>query len=93
MLRLLYARFWHKVLYDIGVPSTEEPFQRLFSQGMILAHSFGDAAGRYYEPASVIEQDGRWFAGSAEVHRAVEKMSKSRLNVVNPDGCRRRTRR
>ncbi|TCU33311.1 leucine--tRNA ligase [Rhizobium azibense] len=85
VLHLLYARFWHKVLHDIGVVSTEEPFQRLFNQGMILAHSYRDAAGRYYEPSAVVEQDGRWFAGSVEVHRAVEKMSKSRLNVVNPD--------
>jgi leucyl-tRNA synthetase len=85
VLHLLYARFWHKVLYDIGVVSTEEPFRRLFNQGMILAHSYRDAAGRYYEPSSVVERDGRWFAGSVEVHRAVEKMSKSRLNVVNPD--------
>ena len=48
VLHLLYARFWHKVLYDIGVVSTEEPFQRLFNQGMILVHSYRDAAGRYY---------------------------------------------
>lgn len=85
VLHLLYARFWHKVLYDIGLVSTEEPFKKLFNQGMILAHSYRDAAGRYYEPSSVVEQDGRWFADAVEVHRAVEKMSKSRLNVVNPD--------
>ena len=36
VLHLLYARFWHKVLYDLGVVSTKEPFQRLVSQGMIL---------------------------------------------------------
>ena len=85
VLHLLYARFWHKVLYDIGVVSTEEPFQRLFNQGMILAHSYRDAAGRYCAPSSVVEEQGRWFAGPVEVQRAVEKMSKSRLNVVNPD--------
>ncbi|NDK51429.1 leucine--tRNA ligase [Rhizobium laguerreae] len=85
VLHLLYARFWHKVLYDIGVVSTEEPFQRLFNQGMILAHSYRDAAGRYYEPSSVVGEEGRWFAGPVEVQRAVEKMSKSQLNVVNPD--------
>ncbi|MFW8585397.1 leucine--tRNA ligase [Rhizobium beringeri] len=85
VLHLLYARFWHKVLYDIGVVSTEEPFQRLFNQGMILAHSYRDTAGRYYAPSSVVEEEGRWFAGPVEVQRAVEKMSKSRLNVVNPD--------
>jgi leucyl-tRNA synthetase len=85
VLHLLYARFWHKVLYDIGVVSTEEPFQRLFNQGMILAHSYRDTAGRYYAPSSVVEEEGRWFAGPVEVERAVEKMSKSQLNVVNPD--------
>jgi len=85
VLHLLYARFWQKVLYDIGVVSTEEPFQRLFNQGMILAHSYRDAAGRYYEPSSVVEGEGGWFAGVVEVQRAVEKMSKSQLNVVNPD--------
>ncbi|MGO7588758.1 leucine--tRNA ligase [Rhizobium leguminosarum] len=85
VLHLLYARFWHKVLYDIGVVSTEEPFQRLYNQGMILAHSYRDTEGRYYAPSSVVEEEGRWFAGPVEVQRAVEKMSKSRLNVVNPD--------
>ncbi|MGO8658032.1 leucine--tRNA ligase, partial [Rhizobium ruizarguesonis] len=64
VLHLLYARFWHKVLYDIGVVSTDEPFQRLFNQGMILAHSYRDTAGRYYAPSSVVGEEGRWFAGS-----------------------------
>lgn len=85
VLHLFYARFWHMVLYDIGIVSTEEPFKKLFNQGMILADSYRDGAGRYYEPSSVVEEAGRWFVGSSEVHRAVEKMSKSRLNVVNPD--------
>jgi len=85
VLHLLYARFWHKVLYDIGVVSTKEPFQKLFNQGMILAFSYRDAAGLYHEPAHVAERDARYFAGTVEVHRQVEKMSKSRFNVVNPD--------
>ncbi|MBV9252214.1 MAG: leucine--tRNA ligase, partial [Acetobacteraceae bacterium] len=85
VLHLLYARFWHKVLYDIGVVSTKEPFLKLFNQGMILAFSYRDAAGRYYEPAHVSERDGRYYAGTTEVHRQIEKMSKSRFNVVNPD--------
>ncbi len=85
VLHLLYARFWHKVLYDIGVVSTKEPFRKLFNQGMILAFSYRDAAGLYYEPAQVAERDGRYFVGTTEVHRRVEKMSKSRFNVVNPD--------
>ena len=89
VLHLLYARFWHKVLYDIGAVSTPEPFQRLFNQGMILAYSYRDGTGRYYEPAEARELNGRFFAqGRAEVvelHRQVEKMSKSRFNVINPD--------
>jgi len=53
VLHLLYARFWHKVLFDIGVVSTKEPFRRLFNQGMILAFSYRDASGKYYEPEAV----------------------------------------
>ncbi len=85
VLHLLYARFWHKILYDIGVVTTDEPFQRLFNQGMILAPSYRDATGRYYEPSAVVEREGRWFSGTVEVTCTVEKMSKSHLNVVNPD--------
>ncbi len=85
VLHLLYARFWHKVLFDIGVVSTPEPFQRLSNQGMILAHSYRDAAGRYHPPGHVAERDGRFFAGDGEVTRQTEKMSKSRFNVVDPD--------
>ena len=85
VLHLLYARFWHKVLYDIGVVSTKEPFQKLFNQGMILAYSYRDAAGRYYTPSEVSEVDGKFAVGDTPVTRQIEKMSKSRLNVVNPD--------
>ena len=85
VLHLLYARFWHKVLFDIGAVSTKEPFQRLFNQGMILAYSYRDPAGRFYEPKDVTERDGRFFSGGHEMTRQVEKMSKSRFNVVNPD--------
>ena len=85
VLHLLYARFWHKVLYDIGAVSTKEPFRKLFNQGMILAFSFRDAQGRYYEPSEVTERNGKHYAGSIELSRQVEKMSKSRFNVVNPD--------
>ena len=87
VLHLLYARFWHKVLYDIGAVSTKEPFQKLFNQGMILAFSYRDASGRYYEPGEVVERDGKHFgrADAQELTRQIEKMSKSRFNVVNPD--------
>lgn len=85
VLHLLYARFWHKVLYDLGVVSTREPFQRLFNQGMILAYSYRDEAGKYYEPGEVEERDGKYLAGDIPVTRKIDKMSKSRYNVVNPD--------
>ena len=85
VLHLLYARFWHKVLFDIGVVSTKEPFKRLFNQGMILAFSYRDASGKYYEPEEVTQVDGKPFVGGMEVTQQVEKMSKSLLNVVNPD--------
>jgi leucyl-tRNA synthetase len=85
VLHLLYARFWHKVLYDIGIVSTKEPFRKLFNQGMILAFSYRDGDGRYHDPAQITERDGRYFARTVEVHRQIEKMSKSRLNGINPD--------
>jgi leucyl-tRNA synthetase len=87
VLHLLYARFWHKVLFDAGLVSTAEPFARLFHQGMIHKTSFRDAAGRYYHDHEVEERDGKWFAKGSEtpVVTKLDKMSKSRYNVVNPD--------
>ncbi len=86
VLHLLYARFWHKVLYDCGLVHTVEPFQKLFNQGMILAFSYKDAAGKYYYPDQVEERDGSWFVkeSGTPVATQIEKMSKSRYNVVNP---------
>jgi len=87
VLHLLYARFWHKVLYDCGLVHTTEPFQRLFNQGMILAYSYQDGRGKYYHPSEVEERDGGAFVtrtGERLVCQ-VEKMSKSKLNVVSPD--------
>jgi leucyl-tRNA synthetase len=88
VLHLLYARFWHKVLYDCGLVSTTEPFQRLFNQGMVLAYSYRDGRGKYLHPDEVDElEDGRALgkATGEELEVQVEKMSKSKLNVVNPD--------
>jgi leucyl-tRNA synthetase len=87
VLHLLYARFWHKVLYDCGLVSTVEPFRRLFNQGMILAYSYQDERGKYYNPADVEERDGKYFAKETgdELKSQIEKMSKSRYNVVSPD--------
>lgn len=87
VLHLLYARFWHKVLYDCGLVHTKEPFQKLFNQGMILAMSFQDQAGRYYHPHEVYEKNNAYFSreGDKPLKTQIEKMSKSRSNVVNPD--------
>jgi leucyl-tRNA synthetase len=87
VLHLLYARFWHKVLYDCGLVSTVEPFQRLFNQGMILAYSYRDERGKYYTPAEVDERSGEFFARESgdRLSTQIEKMSKSRYNVVSPD--------
>lgn len=86
-LHLLYARFWHKVLFDLGLVSTPEPFKRLFNQGMVHARSFRDAQGRYYYPEQVYEKDERWFAKEDDrpLDSRIEKMSKSRYNVLPPE--------
>jgi leucyl-tRNA synthetase len=87
VLHLLYARFWHKVLYDAGYVSTKEPFQRLFHQGMIHKTSFRDGSGKYYYDYQVEQRDGRWVVKDTgePVETKLDKMSKSRYNVVNPD--------
>jgi leucyl-tRNA synthetase len=87
VLHLLYARFWHKVLFDCGLVSTKEPFQKLFNQGMILAYSYQDAKGKYWGHEDVVERDGKpVLKDSGEPLKSqIEKMSKSKLNVVNPD--------
>jgi len=87
VLHLLYARFWHKVLYDCGLVHTKEPFQKLFNQGMILAQSYQDNLGKYYYPEEVEKTEKGYVAKTNGylLKTQVEKMSKSRNNVVNPD--------
>jgi leucyl-tRNA synthetase len=87
VLHLLYARFWHKVLYDAGYVSTKEPFQKLFNQGMILAHSYKDEQGKYFYPHQAEKRGDGYVATGTDknLHVQIEKMSKSRYNVVNPD--------
>jgi len=87
VLHLLYARFWHKVLFDCGLVHTREPFKKLFNQGMILGISHRDEAGRFYGPTEVEYRDGKPYAKDSDTLLSAreEKMSKSRLNVVNPD--------
>jgi len=88
VLHLLYSRFWHKVLFDLGFVSTKEPFARLRHQGMILSYSHRDSKGAYHFPEDVeYDEKGRpVHAKTGEVLDAqVEKMSKTKKNVVNPD--------
>jgi len=87
VLHLLYSRFWHKVLFDLGIVSTDEPYQRLFNQGMILAFAYENDAGGKIPADQIEERDGKFFniENGAEVRQIVAKMSKSLKNVVNPD--------
>ncbi len=87
VLHLLYARFWQKVLFDAGFVSTDEPFKRLVNQGMIVAFSYKDDAGKYYKPDEAEKRGNDWFVKGTDIHLNVqiEKMSKSKYNVINPD--------
>jgi leucyl-tRNA synthetase/predicted alpha/beta hydrolase family esterase len=91
VLHLLYARFWHKALYDMGLTSTKEPFKKLVNQGLILSYAYENKDGGLVPVDEVEEKmvDGepKYFAieTSEEVKKIVAKMSKSLKNVVNPD--------
>jgi leucyl-tRNA synthetase len=87
VLHLLYARFWHKVLFDCGYVSTSEPFMKLRNQGIITARSYRIKGGAYVDPEDVVEKDGACFHKDTgvELLTQVEKMSKSKLNGVIPD--------
>ena len=91
VLHLLYARFWHKVLFDLGHVSSEEPFRKYFSQGMIQAYAYTDARGQYVEASQVEEHVGEHgqettftFQGE-RVQREYGKIGKSLKNSVSPD--------
>ncbi len=85
VLHLLYARFFHKVLYDIGVTSTTEPFGRLFNQGYILADAFTDARGMYVPAADVTRRADGWEYRGQPVIQRKGKMGKSLKNGISPD--------
>ena len=85
VLHLLYARFWHKVLFDLGFVTSKEPYRRLFNQGYIQAYAYTDARGVYVPAAEVEEKDGRFFYQGEEVNREYGKMGKSLKNAVAPD--------
>ncbi|HCD31914.1 MAG TPA: leucine--tRNA ligase, partial [Phycisphaerales bacterium] len=85
VLHLLYARFWHKVLFDLGYVSTPEPFGKLFNQGYIQAYAYTDERGIYVEASKVEEKQGKFFYEGKEVKREFGKMGKSLKNAVTPD--------
>jgi leucyl-tRNA synthetase len=85
VLHLLYARFWHKVLHDLGHVSSEEPFHRLFNQGYIQAYAYRDDRGQTVPAAEVTETDGVYSWEGETVAREYGKMGKSLKNIVTPD--------
>lgn len=91
VLHLLYARFWHKVLFDLGYVDSAEPFHKLFNQGMIQAYAYTDDRGQYV-PAAEVEEgpagaDGEptFTWNGQHVNREFGKMGKSLKNIITPD--------
>lgn len=85
VLHLLYARFWSKVLHDLGHISSAEPFHKLYNQGMIQAFVYRDARGIAVPAAEVEERDGAFYYEGEKVSRVLGKMGKSLKNAVTPD--------
>jgi leucyl-tRNA synthetase len=85
VLHLLYSRFWHKVLFDLGEVNTPEPFGKLFNQGYIQAPAFTDSRGVYVEASEVVERVGTFFFDGEPVNREFGKIGKSLKNMVTPD--------
>ncbi|NNF05825.1 MAG: class I tRNA ligase family protein, partial [Candidatus Eisenbacteria bacterium] len=86
VLHLLYARFWHKVLFDLGEVSTREPFQRLVNQGYIQAYAYQDERGVYLDANKIEEEpNGKFTYEGKVVSRSLGKMGKSLKNSVSPD--------
>ncbi|MBO5691791.1 MAG: leucine--tRNA ligase [Spirochaetaceae bacterium] len=88
VLHLLYARFWHKVLFDLGLVNTKEPFQRLVNQGMITSFAF-QRKNKTLVPTDAVEETAPDVFVEKEtgekLERVIAKMSKSLKNVINPD--------
>ncbi|MDN5723597.1 MAG: leucine--tRNA ligase, partial [Corynebacterium sp.] len=85
VLHLLYSRFWHKVLFDLGHVSSYEPYHRLYNQGYIQAYAYTDARGIYVPAEEVEEKDGKFYYNGEEVNQEYGKMGKSLKNSVSPD--------
>jgi len=85
VLHLLYARFWHKVLFDLGHVTSEEPFRRLYNQGYIQAYAYRDHRGQPVPAAEVVADGDGWAWNGQPVTREYGKMGKSLNNIVTPD--------
>ncbi|MEU3371552.1 leucine--tRNA ligase [Streptomyces sp. NPDC006660] len=85
VLHLLYARFWSKVLFDLGHISSAEPYHKLYNQGMIQAYVYRDSRGFPVPAAEIEERDGKFFFEGEPVKRELGKMGKSLKNAVTPD--------
>ena len=91
VLHLLYSRFWHKVLFDLGYVDSAEPFHKLFNQGMIQAYAYTDDRGQYVPADEVVEGPADasgepTFTWNGEhANREFGKMGKSLKNIVTPD--------
>ncbi|MDY5152062.1 class I tRNA ligase family protein [Actinotignum urinale] len=89
VLHLLYARFWHKVLFDLGYVSSSEPFHKLFNQGYVQAYAYTDSRGQYVPADEVEEKDENgetvFYYKGEKVNREYGKMGKSLKNMVTPD--------
>ena len=89
VLHLLYSRFWHKVLYDLGHVTSREPYRRLVNQGYIQAFAYTDARGSYVPAADVVERGDKFFLlgddGEMEVFQEFGKIGKSLKNSISPD--------
>ena len=87
VLHLLYARFWHKVLFDLGLVNTDEPFMRLVNQGMITSFAY-QRPDKSLVPVDMVDEEGGIFTEKGtgvKLERVIAKMSKSLKNVINPD--------
>ncbi len=89
VLHLLYSRFWHKVLYDLGHVTSREPYRRLVNQGMIQAFAYTDARGSYVPADQVVERGDDFVYpgpdGEIEVFQEFGKIGKSLKNSISPD--------
>ena len=86
VLHLLYSRFWHKVLFDLGFVSSSEPYHKLFNQGYVQAYAYKDERDQYVPADEVVEEEEGKFTWHGEpVKREYGKMGKSLKNIVTPD--------